>query len=310
MNISRKTKKIIICITYIIAIIIQFFAFTPYIKTETYISSQNVPHIVVIERGYTSFEKADGPVFKGENEVTTRQQINHSLFTFQLILTTVFAALAYYFWRNKKAAVSDSKVLANCEKCEKSKNKPFINKRWTFFSMLIIFVLLATNIYTLYNYYIMSTELDKSFTKFNELNKVYLEQKSNYEGLKEQHRILTTENKKLSQKYSSAVASNESLSESYSNLKSDYDNLQVEQKETTKKYIDLQNDTKKCAMESCDNDAGKNSLYCYRHECSSAGCHEKRDNIFCHYCINHKCSIPNCNWGQAYNSIYCLSHKQ
>lgn len=102
MSISRKIKAIIIAIAYLIAIIIQFSAFTPYTETETYISSQNVPHIVIIERGYASFEYADWFVDVGEKGVTTRRQINYSLFVFQLILTTVITALAYYFWCYKK----------------------------------------------------------------------------------------------------------------------------------------------------------------------------------------------------------------
>lgn len=210
----------------------------------------------------------------------------------------------------KSVLATNAKYCTNCGKHIKSKKKTFTYKWQTIFSLLIIFVLLATNIYTLYNYYIVSTELDKNFTEFNELNNMYLEQKSDYEVLEEQHRILTDENEELSQKYNSEVASNKSLSESYSNLKSDYDNLQVEQKETTKKYIDLQNDAKKCVVPSCDSDARSDSFYCFWHECSKVGCHEKRANDFCHYCINHKCFVPNCNWGQAYNSVYCSSHKQ
>lgn len=106
MNISKKTKTIIICIVYAIVIVIQFSACTPYTKTETYISSQNVPHTVIIERGYASLEDADGYAHTDKKGVTARQQINYSLFIFQLVLVTTVAALAYYFWCHKKTAVS------------------------------------------------------------------------------------------------------------------------------------------------------------------------------------------------------------
>ena len=102
MNISRKTKTIIICIVYAIVIVIQFAVFTPYTRTETYISSQNVPHTVIIKRGYASFEEADGYAFTDKKGVTARKQINYSLFAFQLILTTVLAVLVYYLWELRK----------------------------------------------------------------------------------------------------------------------------------------------------------------------------------------------------------------
>lgn len=102
MNISRKTKTIIICIVYAIVIVIQFAVFTPYTRTETYISSQNVPHTVIIKRGYASFEEADGYAFTDKKGVTARKQINYSLFAFQLISTTVLAVLVYYLWELRK----------------------------------------------------------------------------------------------------------------------------------------------------------------------------------------------------------------
>ena len=103
VEISRKIKTIIICVAYVVAIMIQLFAFTPYTITQTYISSQNVPHTVTTDRGYASFEDADGLTVTDLKGVTERKRVNYKLFAFQLALTTAIAAFVCYFWCYKKA---------------------------------------------------------------------------------------------------------------------------------------------------------------------------------------------------------------
>lgn len=70
-----------------------------------------------------------------------------------------------------------------------------------------------------------------------------------------------------------------------------------------------EDDNNVCIIPSCGNAAQSNSFYCNQHECFNIGCHEKRSNDLCSYCINHKCIVPDCNQGQAYNSVYCYIHK-
>lgn len=107
MKSSKKIKMIIICIAYVIAIIVQLSVFTPYTVTETYISSQNVPHTVTIERGWTSFEHADDYVHNNKKGVIARQQVDYNLLVFQFALTTAIAACACYLLCRKKAVVPE-----------------------------------------------------------------------------------------------------------------------------------------------------------------------------------------------------------
>ena len=70
-----------------------------------------------------------------------------------------------------------------------------------------------------------------------------------------------------------------------------------------------ENNTATCAIPSCQNNAKNNSFYCDSHECLDVGCHEKRANDFCNYCVAHKCIVPDCNFGRALNNVYCHVHK-
>lgn len=79
-----------------LVIIIQLGSFIPYVKTETYISSQNVPHTVVVDRGYSSFEYADNYTATDNKGVTTRRRINYPLAVVQFLLTTATAVLVCY----------------------------------------------------------------------------------------------------------------------------------------------------------------------------------------------------------------------
>ena len=119
MKISRKLKTVIICTVYVLVIIIQISTFTPYIKTETYISTQNVPHTVVIDRGYTSFENADGHTHIDKKGVTTRTQINYKLFVLQFALTTTAAVFACYLLYRKKLVVPEDVDASKCEVLKK-----------------------------------------------------------------------------------------------------------------------------------------------------------------------------------------------
>lgn len=70
-----------------------------------------------------------------------------------------------------------------------------------------------------------------------------------------------------------------------------------------------QPEKKTCAYPNCSLSPAYNSIYCNIHECSKAGCHNRRANDFCRYCLVHKCAIPDCNNGASFNSYYCYSHK-
>ncbi len=64
-----------------------------------------------------------------------------------------------------------------------------------------------------------------------------------------------------------------------------------------------------CAIPGCSRSPQRNSFYCFSHECMDVGCHNRRANDFCSYCVNHKCAVSNCNSSQAFNSVYCYMHK-
>ena len=64
-----------------------------------------------------------------------------------------------------------------------------------------------------------------------------------------------------------------------------------------------------CAIPGCSRSPQRNSFYCFSHECMDVGCHNRRANDYCSYCVNHKCAVSNCNFSQAFNSVYCYIHK-
>lgn len=97
----RMIKTLIIGVMYLLAVFIQFAAFTPYTTQKVYISSQNVPHVFNIDNGYTSFVDVNN-TYTDEYGVTTSTQINYVLFAFQLTLTTAVAISAYFFFCHKK----------------------------------------------------------------------------------------------------------------------------------------------------------------------------------------------------------------
>lgn len=92
----NKANFIIVAIVYMLVIIIQLGSFIPYVKTETYISAQNVPHTIVVDRGYSSFEYADNYTATDNKGVTTRRRINYPLAVIQFLLTTATAVLVCY----------------------------------------------------------------------------------------------------------------------------------------------------------------------------------------------------------------------
>lgn len=71
---------------------------------------------------------------------------------------------------------------------------------------------------------------------------------------------------------------------------------------------DIYSDDDKCIIPSCNSEAENNSMYCFQHECMAVGCHNKRANDLCNYCIEHKCHAPNCNFRASFNSNYCTIH--
>lgn len=100
-NFKTTCKILCILILYIAAIIIQINNFTPYTTTQTYISSQNVPHVIVVERGYANINNINHK-YTDKKGTVTKSQINFPLAALQFLLTTAAAALAYYMLVRKK----------------------------------------------------------------------------------------------------------------------------------------------------------------------------------------------------------------
>lgn len=109
---KQKIKLVFSIAFFVVFITIQLGAFTPFTTTETYISSQNVPHTVIIGRGWDGINNIlDHKPFSvhvgSKSEATLRVQINLPLTIFQFILTAGLTALIYF------AAISKKKVPAS-----------------------------------------------------------------------------------------------------------------------------------------------------------------------------------------------------
>lgn len=103
IKITLNAKYVIICAIYLLALVIQIAFFTPYIKTETYISSQNVPHVITVDRGFASFDFANGYTKTGEKGTISRIQVDYPIAALQLAFTTVLAVLSCYLVRRSSS---------------------------------------------------------------------------------------------------------------------------------------------------------------------------------------------------------------
>lgn len=123
-NNMKKLKTTVILVIYVLLIIFQFGAFIPYTVTETYISSQNVPHTVTVLRGYDGINNISEYNYKGQNGVIQRKRINYPLLTFHFALITCAALLAYYFLCYK----GNRKQVKDVSNKELSELKSMVNK--------------------------------------------------------------------------------------------------------------------------------------------------------------------------------------
>ena len=87
----KKIKIIYIAILYVLLIVVQICSFTPYTKVKTYVSAQNVPHSVVLERGWKGIDKIKNYEHHKEGLDKTSfeiEQVNITLAIIQFLLTT------------------------------------------------------------------------------------------------------------------------------------------------------------------------------------------------------------------------------
>lgn len=86
MSKNKILKLFFSLVIFLLLGIIQLGAFTPYTRTETYISVQNVPHTIVAARGWKNADNI-GYTYKDKNGTIERERINISIALLQLILT-------------------------------------------------------------------------------------------------------------------------------------------------------------------------------------------------------------------------------
>lgn len=102
----EKSLKIAgICVIYVLLILIQIGAFTPYKITETYFSSQNVPHTLIVERGYDNifdigYSHRD---VRGGIKCLEIESIDYPFLILQFSATTIITLLLYYILVYKSA---------------------------------------------------------------------------------------------------------------------------------------------------------------------------------------------------------------
>ena len=96
MKRNTKTKLISICIAYIIIIVVGLFSFTPYVIYKTYFSSQNVPHTIIEEKGYTSIEYIGDTYRDYKKGTIEREQVDYPRAVFIFSIPTVIALLLCY----------------------------------------------------------------------------------------------------------------------------------------------------------------------------------------------------------------------
>ena len=97
----KKNRPILSILLFILLIIIQFGAFTPYTETITYISSQNVPHTTVVGRGWDNVSDI-GYTHQNINNTIDREQINYALLIVQILLTMCVSTLICFGSKIKK----------------------------------------------------------------------------------------------------------------------------------------------------------------------------------------------------------------
>ncbi len=111
--ITTKTKIICICIVCILLLIVQLCAFTPYVRYKTYISSQNVPHSVVIDRGYKAIDEIGyEPLSYGKTFGTEDIDYLHAFVQYGL---TIGVSVFICIWLYKKDKSSPKEIMSKSE---------------------------------------------------------------------------------------------------------------------------------------------------------------------------------------------------
>lgn len=137
-NKAMTTKNKIICITVIsiVLLIAQLCSLTPYIKYQTYISSQNVPHSVVVERGYRAINEIG--YYEARGKTITIEQIDYvrAFIQFGLTIGTAIFLCIWLYKKDKpspKAIMSKSELNKRIEHLEKENQilKTFIRQNST-----------------------------------------------------------------------------------------------------------------------------------------------------------------------------------
>ena len=90
-------------------IFVQLAAFTPYIKTETLISSQNVPHTIVLDNGWKDIDSI-GYVqqYSGKKSIEI-ERINAPVFILQLVLSALISIFVCIYPYIKKKLTKNHK---------------------------------------------------------------------------------------------------------------------------------------------------------------------------------------------------------
>lgn len=99
-------------------IFVQLAAFTPYIKTETLISSQNVPHTIVLDNGWKDIDSIGHTVrdYSGKNGSIEIERINVPVFILQLVLSALISIfVCIYPYIKKKLTQSRKNIDSHAE---------------------------------------------------------------------------------------------------------------------------------------------------------------------------------------------------
>lgn len=85
---SVNWRKVLAVLLFAFFLLLQYLEFTPYAVTQTYISSQNVPHTVVINRGWKCYEDIGySRNIKNDNPIVERERIDFSVAVLQILLS-------------------------------------------------------------------------------------------------------------------------------------------------------------------------------------------------------------------------------
>lgn len=97
-------------------IFVQLAAFTPYIKTETLISSQNVPHTIVLDNGWKDIDSIGYAQEYSGKKIIEIERINVPVFILQLVLSALISIfVCIYPYIKKKLTQSHKNINSSSE---------------------------------------------------------------------------------------------------------------------------------------------------------------------------------------------------